>query len=104
MMRDPNKSGSFRVAACIIGLIVLAIALFSSCLIPAESCHDCSGDGCPVCMRIRQSEDSMRIWGGCTAELIAYVLPVFIIILSAAFLNAAAYPQTPVSRKVRLNN
>ncbi|MBR4394809.1 MAG: hypothetical protein IKT01_00225 [Eubacteriaceae bacterium] len=103
-MRDTDVSVSFRAAACIIGLIMLATALFSSCLVAAESCHDCSGDGCPVCMRIRQSEDSMLILGECTAAQIAHVLPVFIIILSAALLNTAAYPKTPVSRKVRLDN
>ena len=102
-MRDSNVSEAFRAAACVIGLIILATVLFSSCFIAAEAGHDCCGDGCPICTCIRLSEDALRILGEGTAILFIHIFPV-LMISSAVLFNAAAFPGTPVSRKIRLNN
>ena len=103
MMRDSNVSEAFRAVACSIGLIVLATVLFSSCFIAGDAGHDCCGDGCPICTCIRLSEDAMHILSEGTAILFIHVFPVFMI-FSAVLFNDAASLETPVSRKIRLNN
>ncbi|MCR5648213.1 MAG: hypothetical protein K6F67_01595 [Oscillospiraceae bacterium] len=86
------------------GLMMLVLVLFSAFYIAAEADHDCSGEDCLVCACIRQCENALRVVGDGTAAGSAAVAPVFVILLAAAFVIAAASPDTLISVKVRLNN
>ncbi len=103
-MRDENGSKARRVAAGIMGAMILAALLFSAFYIACEADHECCGDGCLVCACLRQCENTLRgIGSGAEGRLSAacHILPaLFIAVLSAA----AVFPETPVSRKARLNN
>ncbi len=93
-----------RTAAGIIILMMLVFVLFSAFYIAIEADHDCTGEDCPICACIQQCENVLRSLGdGVALQLSALVSIVFILLNAVSF--AKVFPQeTPVSRKVRLNN
>ncbi len=103
-MRDSNISVAMRIAAGIMGLVLLTVVLFSAFYIAAEADHDCSGEDCLICACIRQCENTLRGVGSGSAALISFIVPVILILLAAASVIAAAPQDTLVSIKVRLNN
>ena len=103
-MRNSNTSKCFRIAAGVIGLMMLVFVLFSAFYIAAEADHDCCGDDCPVCSCIRNCENTLRGIGEGAALQLSAVITVLFVLLIAAVLAAAIPQETPVSRKVRLNN
>ncbi len=103
-MRGPKTAAARRIAAGVMGLMMLAAVLFSSLYIAVEADHDCTGEDCPVCACVRQCENTLRSAGEGFRACPAVLIP-FLSVLSAAALSlAAASFATPVSRKVRLNN
>lgn len=93
-----------RIAAGIMGLVMLIIVLFSAFFIAAEADHDCTGEDCPICACIAQCENTLHQIGDGAAVQAAVIVPVFFMLI-LAFLFADYFTQeTPVSRKVRLNN
>ncbi len=103
-MDQKNTSRILKSAAGILCLMMLVIVLFSAFCVASETGHDCSGEDCPVCALIRQCENTMRSIGCGTAARLSLILP-FLFILFTAGSPADAFSQdTPVLRKVRLNN
>ncbi len=103
-MLDSKISRNKRIAAGVIGLMLLVVMLFSTFYIAAEADHDCTGEDCPICTCIQQCENTLHKIGNGIAVQVAIILPVIFMLISA-FLFAADFPQeTLVSRKVRLNN
>ncbi len=92
-----------RITAGIIGLLMLVTMLFSAFYIAAEINHDCSGEDCPVCACIQQCENTLRGVGNGT-PLPVSVIGISLILLITACCPAVISQDTPVSRKVRLNN
>lgn len=93
-----------RIAAGILGMLMLFIMLFSAFYIAAEADHDCTGEDCPICACIQQCENTLHQIGDGMALQVATVAPIVFMLVSA-FLFAFGFPQeTLVSRKVRLNN
>ena len=103
-MRGSKASTAVRITAGVMGLMMLAAALFSAFCIAAEADHDCCGDGCPVCACIRQWRDTLRGLSGALRALRAVSVPVLPLLLAAAVSGAACTVRTPVSVKVRLND
>ncbi len=103
-MRRSDTSMYRRLAAVIVGLTVVVAILFSAFYIVAEADHDCSGENCHICAVIRLAEDLLRGMGsGFTVQ--SYVLRRFVIAINAVLiLTAVSFSDTPVARKVRLNN
>ena len=93
-----------RIAAGILGMLLLLIMLFSSFYLAVEADHDCSGEDCPVCACIQQCENTLHRIGAGTASLAGVVIPVVCMAVSMLLFTLAASEETPVSRKVRLNN
>ncbi|OON87056.1 hypothetical protein BXO88_05690 [Oribacterium sp. C9] len=95
---------SKRIAAGIMGFMMLFIVLFSASVIASESVHDCTGEECPICACINQCENTLRQVGG-GIDLHTDSIAPFIFILLAAFpVTASLTAETLVSRKIRLNN
>ena len=94
------------MAAGILGFLMLALILFSSFYIAAESDHDCCGEDCPVCSCIQICEDNLRLFeNGVEAKTeMSAVLPVLLLLLAFAPLVSTLPQETLVSRKVRMNN
>jgi hypothetical protein len=103
-MRSANAAKAKRIAAGVTSLLLLVIALFSAFYLAAEAGHDCAGEDCPICACIQRCESALRGFGGGTAALLSVAAPIFFILLFAALFAAALPLETPVSRKVRLNN
>ena len=95
---------SKRIAAGIMVFLVFFIMLFSASFIAIEADHDCTGEDCPICACIAQCENTLHKIGDGAAVQAAVIVPVFFMLI-LAFLFADNFTQeTPVSRKVRLNN
>lgn len=93
-----------RIAAGIMGLVMLIIVLFSAFFIAAEADHDCTGEDCPICACIGQCENMLRGIGDGTAAPLSAVIPVLLILFFAALLVAEFSQETLITKKVRLNN
>jgi len=93
-----------RITAGIIVLTVLAVILFSPFYSAAEACHDCSGDDCPVCLCIRQCENTLHQIGNGKAALVSAVVPIIFLFVSACLFSSDFALDTLVIKKVRLNN
>ena len=93
-----------RVIAGIMGLLLLVALLFSAFYIAAEADHHCTGEDCPICACIRQSENTLRSLGKALAVRDSAVLPACTILILTAVFVAVIQKKTLVSKKVRLNN
>jgi len=94
----PNRS-----VAGILAIMMLSVLLFSSIYIAHEAEHDCSGDDCPICACIRQCENVLRGTGK-TYAVSTSLLPLFIVFSAFVFTVCLLVLDTPVSKKIRLNN
>ncbi len=103
-MCNSNTANVKRIAAGIMGLMMLIIVLFSAFFIAAEADHDCTGEDCPVCACIQQCENTLRGIGDGTAAQLSAVVPVFFLLFFAALFVAEFSQETLITRKVRLNN
>ena len=103
-MGNSKTANVRRIAAGIMGLMMLIIVLFSAFLIAAEADHDCTGEDCPICACIGLCENMLRgIGDGKAAQLSADIPVLFILFFSTLFV--AELPQeTLITKKVRLNN
>ena len=93
-----------RIAAGIMGILMLFIILFSAFYIAAEADHDCTVEDCPICACVQQCENTLHQMGDGIASCAAVIIPI-VFLLVFIFLFAPLFSQeTLVSRKVRLNN
>ena len=100
---NSNNSRFKRITACATGILMLALVLFSAFYIAVETDHNCSGENCLVCVYIQQCENILRQVGHSTAQVSIASPVIFLLLL--ALCSLYSFPQeTPVSKKVRLNN
>ncbi len=100
----PVFSGSKRIAAGVMGLLMLVIVLFSAFYVAAEADHDCCGEDCPVCESIQLCEATLRRAVSGTTAPRAAVVPVVLFLFAVIPATLQVSGETLVSRKVRLNN
>ncbi len=97
-------SGTRKIPALILSLLLSAVVLFSAFYIVAEAQHECSGEDCPICVCIHQCERTLRQIG----QGIVYFAAVFaaaVLTFLLAFSPVDSFlRKTPVSIKVRLND
>ncbi len=95
---------SNRFVAGIMAVMMLVVVLFSVTFIVVEIHHDCCGEDCPVCACISQCESILQQFGyGMTLQ--AAVISLAVILVLCNFLSFFIRAQdSPVSRKVRMNN
>lgn len=101
MLRRVNSN---KIIAAIMGVMMLVVVLVSASYIAVESGHDCTGEECPICACINQCESTLREVGGGVDFQADTVLPVVFILIMAVSGSAILTAETPVSRKIRLNN
>ena len=93
-----------RVAAGVMSLTLLLVIVLSALFLVAEADHDCAGEDCPICAVMQVCVHVLRRFGGAATILLA-VAAAAILFLFAAVSGAAVFAQeTPVSRRIRLNN
>ena len=93
-----------RIVTCIIASLMFFCVLISAFFIAAEACHDCSGEDCPICEFVQQCENTLHQTGDGTAPIIALIMPVICMLLTAILFVPGISRETLVSRKVRLDN
>ena len=103
-MRRFMKPESKRITAALLGLLILAAALFSVAFLIAEADHDCAGENCSVCVCIRICTEFLTRQRQKAFVVAETVLPVLCVLLPALVFSAPVTKETPVSGKVRLNN
>ena len=103
-MHGAGVTGAKRIAAGIMGLTLLLVILLSALFLIAEADHDCAGEDCPICACLQLCSNVLRRFGGAVFVLLSVAAPV-ILLLFAAVSGAAVFAQeTPVSRRIRLND
>ncbi len=85
-------------------MLVLVAVLFSTIYIAAETDHDCSGEDCPVCACMQMCESTLRLISGVAGAAGSLAVPVVFAGIFSLYTSLIFRQETPVSRKVRLNN
>ncbi|WP_139225885.1 hypothetical protein [Oribacterium sp. WCC10] len=99
------KNSQYKKFVCgIIAMMMLVFVLLSAAFIAAESDHNCTGEDCPVCECIQLCENTLRKLGGGTVPVVFLFLPVVFFSFSFYIPAFTCGQDTPVTRKVRLNN
>ena len=101
MLRRVNSN---KIIAAVMVIMMLLVVLVSASYVAVESGHDCTGEDCPICACINQCENTLRQVGGGVDFQADTVLPVFFILIIAVPASVSLTAETPVSRKIRLNN
>jgi hypothetical protein len=101
--RDNFKSREAGISLIICAVLLLAV-LLSSFFVAAELGHDCTGDECPICQMIAQSENFVNQIGTGLIILAAALLVAFSVSEFHADSFRCLVVPTPVRQKVRLNN
>ena len=86
---------------CAGSILVLAV---SSAFLIHEADHDCCGEDCPICRTIAMTGMLMRVLFVIASAWLLFSLPA---VLSARRASAGArfiLSETPVSRKIRMND
>lgn len=99
-----GKKNKKRIAAGIIGFLLLFAVQFFAFYLAAEANHNCSGDDCPICTCMQQCEHFLQQTGAGADGSVSVILPVFGIFLCVVFVSADIVQETPVSQKVRMNH
>jgi hypothetical protein len=82
----------------------VAVAFFYSIFILAHIDHDCAGEDCAVCGRLRLAGEFLRQMEFCAARAL-FIFSLSKLFPACAQLNADfLFAVDPVSLKVRLNN
>lgn len=99
-----NRLEASRIVAGIIAMLMILGVLFFSFYISSELEHDCLGNDCPICASIQQCENVLHKIGGGIAYAISIILPALLICVSINILSNDLLQETPVSRKIRMND
>ena len=106
-MQEYRLRGRKRVAAGILAFLVLSVLLFSAFFIAFEAHHDCSGeDDCNICFCMDECGKAILQVRFGYGSAVRTVVSLFLFLLTAAavhFVFVLTF-ETPVSRKVQLND
>jgi hypothetical protein len=99
-----GKKNKRRIAAGIMGLLLLFAVQFFAYYLAAEAGHDCRGESCPICTCMQQCEHFLQQTGAGADGSVPVVLPVIVILFCAVFCSDDTVQETLVSKKVRMND
>lgn len=98
------NSEKVRALSVVLAAFMLAAILFSSLFIALEMHHDCSGEDCPICICIEHCVRTLHELGDLNVLCAVSVLPVLLIVFAKIATGFVYVNDTPVSRKVRMND
>ena len=85
--------------------ILLCISMLGSVLIIAEHTpHDCTGEGCAVCMVLEQCNERARALGTAAASLLMLLSIIFAVMPLPVSAICTVSSHTPITMKVKLLN
>ena len=103
-MPNSEVSKSKRIAAGVIGMLMIIVMLFSAFYISSETGHDCVGEDCPICACVQQCENVLHKIGGGLAFIISAIVPVICAVICAFLFVSDIQKNTLISRKIRMND
>ena len=66
-----------RLLAAVGVAILLGFQVFSAAYVAHEADHDCSGEGCPICIQLQQCVANFQLTGsGLEADTVVVSLPI----------------------------
>ncbi len=93
-----------RIAASLMGFLLLFVLLFSSFYIAAESQHECDGEDCHICSVLEQCENTLQQIGTAGNVRTAVSVAVLLLVFAACLVVFSVPRKTLVTDKVRMNN
>lgn len=93
-----------RALAFLACATILIVTLFSVLFIVREADHDCIGEGCPICVCIRNAEHTLKQLGMGFAGTTGWMPAAALLSLTVFCVLRAVPCETPISQKVRLND
>lgn len=93
-----------KIIAGIMIIMVLVVMLFWTLHEATCSCHNGRGGECPVCALMHQYESAVYQLGDGAACQFALSIPLIPLLFILAFFLHGLIPETPISRKVRMDN
>ncbi|MCR5252031.1 MAG: hypothetical protein K6E50_15660 [Lachnospiraceae bacterium] len=103
-MPNAKKTKLISLISCMISMLLCVLALLSSYYVAMETGHVCEEEECHICACLELCEAVLHQLGTSIPVVVAVLLP-FILFLSADVAGKDIFVrQTPVSKKIRLNN
>ena len=101
-MKKNEAISKFLCMAMII--VIIFVSLASLFYILSETEHECSGENCPVCACIHQAQQALRNFssGAAAGQLMTAVFISLFAAFAVHFFVISC--DSPVKRRVRLNN
>lgn len=85
--------------------ILRCISMLGSVLIIAEHTHhDCTGEGCAVCMMLEQCDERVRALGTAVSALLMFLCVMFTAVSLPVSAVRTVSSHTPITLKVKLLN
>ncbi len=98
---DRKKKKQLGIVICIVILFVAIASLF---YIAEEENHICTGEDCPICICVHQTEQTLRNLGTGLVTVF-YLNPVSVMMATVcAFCVWMLLPSSLINQKVRLND
>ena len=85
--------------------IVLCVSMLSAVFCIAEHTHhDCTGEGCAVCMMLEQCDERVRALGTAVSALLMFLCVMFTAVSLPVSAVRTVSSHTPITLKVKLLN
>lgn len=98
-----QKNRCKKITAGVALIATVFVMLFSIIYITEHIDHDCTGEDCPICAVMVQSQTNLKTIGTVVIAC-AYVFLFVRIIMDGQIVSYARVFDSPVSQKVRMNN
>ena len=94
-----------KIGSIILSSLLLTFVIFTIMIEVAESCHECSGEDCPICHLLLVTQDNLRLLG-LTLGSVAVCISVCAVMTEVALRlpNVPTVKTTLITQKVRLND
>ena len=99
-----SRTISHRLSSCLLAAALLLCVFAATAVVLLETGHECSGEDCPVCHLVQLAGDSLTLVEPPASPTVASPVPAALTCPSRHLSCAAAYPNTLVQLKIRLNN
>ena len=104
MMSARIKTNRIRILAFIMASLMLFVIMLSSAYLAEHSDHECADEDCPICECIRLCESIIHSAGSDMVFTAAEFFLLVVLFLYFPIAISSFASDTPVTRKVRLND
>ena len=101
---EEMKTEKQRWQAWLLCILVAFVTFSSLFYVVEEQQHSCTGEDCPICACLQQAEQTLRTLGSGTAVPAMCGFVLLKVMQSVRKTTVCVLDNSPVSRKVRLNN